>query len=346
MGGNQMGIMNNIFRAGAVALAMTAGGAATADTVELRMASYLPPTHFATKLIVNPLIAKIDEYTAGTVKVQNFPGGQLANATGTLNAVKTGIANMGLVGVGYAGDAMPLATIVELPGAFADLEKGHAAYWQLVQDKLIESQFLANKVRPVMMNLLPQNQIAFAKNIEINSMSDLAGLKIRVPHSTAGDAVAALGMVPVEMPITDLYLALERGTVDAAIVLTASIPSYKLNEVTEAVTTNLSMGSIGFFTVISESDWAKLSPEQQEQVARAGAEVGTASSATFVKVNAGAEKSLVEGGMNMITVPESVIAEIDAALASIGDNWIETVGARNPMAAEISAAYSELLAQQ
>ena len=341
-----MGIMNNIFRAGAVALAMTAGWAATADTVELRMASYLPPTHFATKLIVNPLIAKIDEYTGGTVKVQNFPGGQLANAPGTLNAVKTGIANTGLVGVGYAGDQMPLSTIAELPGAFADLEKGHAAYWQLVQDKLVEAEFLPNKVRPIMMNLLPQTQLVLAKNIEINSLSDLAGLKIRVPHSTAGDAISALGMVPVEMKVTDLYLALERGTVDGAINLTASVPSYKLNEVTEAVTTNLSMGSIGFFTVIAESDWQKLTPEQQEQVARAGAEVGTASSATFVKVNAGAEKKLTEAGMTMITVSESVVAEIDAALASIGENWIETVGARNPMAAEISAAYSALLAQQ
>ena len=124
------------------------------------------------------------------------------------------------------------------------------------------------------------------------------------------------------------------------------MPSYKLNEVTEAVTTNLSMGSIGFFLVIAESAWQKLTPEQQEQVARAGAEVGTASSATFVKVNAGAENKLTEGGMTMITVPETVVAEIDAALASVGENWVETVGVRNPMAAEISAAYNTLLSQQ
>ena len=32
-------------------------------------------------------------------------------------------------------------------------------------------------------------------------------------RSTAGDAISALGMVPVEMPVSDLYLALERGTV-------------------------------------------------------------------------------------------------------------------------------------
>jgi len=341
-----MNMINKICQIAAVTLALGTAPAAWAETVELRLASYLSPEHFGTKLIITPLIAKIDEYTGGTVKVTNFPGGQLANAPGTLNAVKTGIANMGFVGVGYVGDQMPLSTIAELPGAFADLEKGHAAYWQLVQEQLVEAEFLPNKVRPIMMNLLPQTQLVLAKSIEINSLSDLAGLKIRVPHATAGDAISALGMVPVEMPISDLYLALERGTVDGAVNLTASVPSYKLNEVSKAVTTNLSMGSIGFFLVIAESDWQKLTPEQQEQVARAGAEVGTASSATFVKVNAGSEKKLVEAGMTMVTVPADVVAQIDAALASIGEKWVETVGARNPMAAQIAASYNALLSQQ
>ena len=35
-----------------------------------------------------------------------------------------------------------------------------------------------------------------------------------------------------------------------------------------------------------------------------------------------------------------------AALASIGEKWVETVGARNPMAAQIAASYNALLAQQ
>ena len=81
-------------------------------------------------------------------------------------------------------------------------------------------------------------------------------------------------------------------------------------------------------------------------MARAGAEAGTASSATFVKVNAGAEKKLAEGGMNMITIPESVVAEINEKLASVQKNWVESVSARNAMAAEVAQAYNDLLAKQ
>lgn len=341
-----MTLMKHFKLVGAVALGLATGSAALADTVNLRMASYLPPEHFGTKLIINPMIAKIDEMTGGSVKIELFPGGQLANAPGTLNAVKSGIANMGFVGVGYVGDAMPLSTIVEAPGAFVDLEKGTNAYSALVKGTLADEEFLANGVRPLMIALLPQQQLNLAKTIEINTLADLAGLKIRAPSATAGDAISALGMTPVEMPITDLYLALERGTVDGAVALTASVPSYKLNEVTTAITTNLALGSVAFAVVISEKDWQKLTPEQQEQVAHAGEEAEKGAIATLVKVNAGAEKKLTDAGMSMITVSDAVQAEIATALASIEQGWIASVSERNPKAAEVAAGYKAFLAQQ
>lgn len=341
-----MSYMNTIFRAGTVALSLGIAASAMADDIELRHASYLPPEHFGTRLIIEPLIERIAEYTEGSVTVQNFPGGQLATAPGTLNAVSSGIANMGLIGVGYVGDSMPMSTIIELPGAFGDLAAGHAAYWQLIEDHLLEAEFLENDVRPIMLSLLPQTQIVLMGTPEINSLEDMAGLKIRVPHATAAEAIAAMGMVPVEMPISDLYLAMERGTVDGAVVLTASIPSYNLNEIAGSVTTNLAMGSIAFVTAIAESDWQALDPEQQEQLMRAGMETGTASVDTMLSVNGRAEGALEEGGMNLITLNEATLAQIEEALASIQEDWVESVAARNPAAAEIAAAYEALLAAQ
>jgi TRAP-type C4-dicarboxylate transport system substrate-binding protein len=342
MEGNPMSYVSKIAAAGVLALGLTSSGALAADPVNLRLTSYLPPEHFANKLIIQPLIAKIGEYSNGSLKVQNFPGGQLANAPGTLNAVKSGIANMGLVGIGYVGETMPMSTIIELPGAFDDLAKGHAAYAEVVERKLTTAEFLPNGVRPIMVTALPQTQLVFAKAVEINSLADLKGLKIRVPHATAGSAIAALGMVPVQMPVSDLYLALERGTVDGAVLLLASVPSYKLNEVTKAATTNLAMGSIAFTVVINERDWKKLSPELQQAVLRAGRESGAGSVVTLNKVNAGSQAKLSEGGMKMLKVGDGVRQEIAKAMASIGDSWVKDVSKRNPMAADVAAEYRKL----
>lgn len=332
--------------AAAMAIGLPLGGTASAETVELRLASYLPTTHFGTKLIINPMLQRIEDATNGTVKVTNFPGGQLAKAAGTLSAVKTGVANMGFVGLGYIGDVMPMSTIVEQPGAFTDLEKGYGAYTKLIDSKLLEAEFLPNGVRPIMISILPQVQLVLAKDIEINTMADLAGLKIRVPSPIIGQSIEAMGMVPVEMPNADLYLALERGTVDGSVSLLASLPSYKLNEVTTAATNNLALGSFAFATVINERDWQKLSAEQQAQVLQAGAESGAASVQTLIKVNAGAEKKLGAAGMNIFSVNEEVAAEITAVLQPVSAGWVDGVAKRNPMATEVAEEFRSLLAAE
>ena len=49
---------------------------------------------------------------------------------------------------------------------------------------------------------------------EINSLSDLEGLKMRIP-GFAGEVLAKLGAKPTNIPSAELYTALERNTIDA-----------------------------------------------------------------------------------------------------------------------------------
>ena len=118
--------------------------------------------------------------------------------------------------------------------------------------------------------------------------------------------------------------------------------AYDLDEVTEAVTTNLSMGSIGFFVVIAESDWQKMTAEQQDAVARAGVEIGTGSVATLVEVNDLAKSKLANNGMKIMTLSDAVMAEIDAALGNVLDTWISTVSARSELAAHVAQTFATL----
>ena len=49
---------------------------------------------------------------------------------------------------------------------------------------------------------------------EINSVTDLEGLKMRIP-GFGGKVMAGVGAVPTNIPAGELYQALERGTIDA-----------------------------------------------------------------------------------------------------------------------------------
>ncbi len=177
----------------------------------MRYTSHVPATHYSSTLFLEPFFARMAEATDGEVIVKFFPGGQLAGAEATLNSVKTGIADMGTLQMGYANEVFPLSSIVEVPGAFSDYETGARVFAQLVHEDLTEAEFLPNGVRPISIALLPQSRLILAKACyNISELSDLAGLKIRVPHAVGAETVSALGMVPVRMPITETYSALAR----------------------------------------------------------------------------------------------------------------------------------------
>ena len=52
-------------------------------------------------------------------------------------------------------------------------------------------------------------------NREINSVGDLRGLKMRIP-GLGGEVMARLGALPVELPATEIYTALQSGKIDAS----------------------------------------------------------------------------------------------------------------------------------
>ena len=59
-------------------------------------------------------------------------------------------------------------------------------------------------------------------------MSDLAGLKIRVPSKNTGRVIEAWGATAVSMPITQVYQSLETGVVDGVLVDTSVLPASSL----------------------------------------------------------------------------------------------------------------------
>ena len=74
-------------------------------------------------------------------------------------------------------------------------------------------------------------------NKKVEKLSDLAGMKIRVPSKNTGLVVEAWGATPVSMPITQVYQSMETGVVDGVLVDTSVLSSFKLGEVTKYVTT-------------------------------------------------------------------------------------------------------------
>ncbi len=102
---------------------------------------------------------------------------------------------------------------------------------------------------------------------DVQTPADMNGLSLRVVPSPANILMGeGLGANPTPVPFSELYLALQTGTVDAQENPLTLIHSQKFYEVTEQIVTTNHKVLIQF-PAFSSRTWARLSPEEQTVVA-------------------------------------------------------------------------------
>src|SRR5262245_50968159 len=132
----------------------------------------------------------------------------------TLRILRTGVVDVTETYGGYVAGELPLVEILELPGIFPDPQTAKAAIlaWKPTEAKLLEQK--ANAVL-LAMAVYP-DQAFFSKKL-VRKPADFKGLKTRVHSVALASLVAGLGGEPLTIAFAEVYTALERGTLDAAI---------------------------------------------------------------------------------------------------------------------------------
>lgn len=212
---------------------------------------------------------QVTELTDGAITFQHFPAEQLAPADQILQKIKDGVAQAGYVGIGYVSDDLPLNGGTMLPGVVENTVTASEAYWNLLSsDSLLRQEFLDNGVVPVFAVLLPPYQVVLNR-APVQTMADLKGLKLRVSGSMSLVA-NAIGASPVSMSAPDIYMAMRRGTLDGSLLPVTSITPYKIDEVTQSVSSNASFGSFGITVVMDAETYAQLTDAQKAAIKKAG----------------------------------------------------------------------------
>ncbi|MDD5703341.1 MAG: TRAP transporter substrate-binding protein DctP, partial [Dehalococcoidales bacterium] len=100
----------------------------------------------------------------------------------------------------------------------------------------------------------------------VRTIEDLKGLQIRVPIKDGSEMLKALGGIPVGMPLADLAVGLEKGTVDGAAMQRYSLQAYKVAELTKYVTEFPLYVPPDNFTVMNWDSYNKLPADLQEAI--------------------------------------------------------------------------------
>lgn len=238
-------------------LGLAAASPALAET--LIFSSNVPPAHWANVEMIVPFQECVTERSNGEIEFNFFPGGQIANHTASLEALNKGLAQVGYVVVSALTDKLPLNNISMLPGMGGTVVEMTAASRKVIDsDGPFAQELRQNNIVPLIINMYPPYQV-MSNGDAFTTLAALSGKKISVGGGAHTFTVQAFGGLPIEMGAGDIYMALQQGTVDGAMLSTASVPPYKLEEQITSLSANGTFGSASAIVSIDAGVWERLS---------------------------------------------------------------------------------------
>ena len=313
-----------------------------AGKITVTVANGSPLKHVLSAQGTTPWIEKAKALTNGEVEFKYFPAAQLAKLKELLPALQNGVADLAPIPIGYVSDKMPLNGVSALPGLGSTSKIIVNAHAAALKSGPLAAEFVANHVHPLYVMAFPPYQVVSMKSA-IRTLADFKGKVLRSAGGTMNLVISALGASPAEMPVGEMYLALQRGTVDGTISAFASIKGYNVQEIAKAMSGNAAFGTFVNILACNTNKWKTLPREVQDAFTKAGEEI-TASASTFLDGQTDKlKKEFAAKGMEIYDFAPDQLAAINGRLASVQDDWVKRLKDRGLPAAEVLAKFKSLL---
>jgi TRAP-type C4-dicarboxylate transport system substrate-binding protein len=312
-------------------LALSTGAAAR----DLTFASYLSP-HHPTSEGITTFIDEARERSDGSVDFKFFPSGAAASGKGMLSAVTNGMIDGGFLVTVYFPTSLPAnTTISDLSFWNQNSMVATAASVDTILNDCPQclKEYQSHNVRFLASYGTPPYQ-AMCKD-EFASGFEPEGKRMRVAGEEIGKWVSGIGGVPVNIPNSESYEAMERSQLDCVIGATSWLKSLSLIEVANSVV-ELPMGSFlgGSVLNIRESVWQEMSDTEQQALVEA-ASIGLARIIYAYQDEENEVKKLArDEGVNFVEVSDAMKQHREEFMQSQPERAAETATGRGVENAE------------
>lgn len=240
----------------------------------------------------------IEERSEGTMRVDLYPSSQLGSKDNIIDQAVNGDCVVTLANGPFFQDR----GIQDFGVLFAPyLFEG----WEDVE-RVVDSEWFAGKSEELEQNIGLKILTTWRYGIRhtitkkpVNAVSDLKGKKVRVPNQTILIKVfESLGATPTPMAMSDIYTALQQGTIDGAenplpVILNGAYQEVAKNLVLDAHTYDMTCWIMGV------DFYNTLTPEQQQILMECGDEAGVFNSEQIEKADEDALEALKAAGVTV-----------------------------------------------
>jgi len=272
---------DNLIRNGVVAVVAALGiGTAAAQTV-LKF-SHTDQQAGARQSAAQLFAKKVEELTQGRYRVQVFCCSQLGNDPKNIEQLTLGGIDFTVSSTGSYAPHVASLNLTMLPYLVDNYQQG----WKLYDEsKWLQAQFAKAPAKGFrFLSTWEAGFRSMTTKDPLNSPADAAGKKLRTfPNEMMRWTLEAMGFNIQIMPLPEVYLAIQQGTVSGQENPIDTIYSNKFYEVAPNVTLTQHVYS-PIPLAISEKTWQKMSPADQKAVSEA-AKVAAQYSRDFIRNN-------------------------------------------------------------
>jgi len=206
---------------------------------------------------VDAMAREVEKRTNGRYKIQNFYSGALGAERESIEALQVGTLDLTLTSTGPVPNFVPEVAILDIPFLFKDYAQARATLDGPIGQEML-TKFPAKGLVALAWG---ENGFRHMTNSKrpVNTPDDLKGLKLRTMENPVHmQAYKAFGIIPTPMAFTEVFTALQQGTVDGQENPLSVISAAKFDQVQKYMTLTGHVYSPALI-LMSKSQWDKLS---------------------------------------------------------------------------------------
>ena len=216
--------------------------------------------------------AEVTAKTNGALKFEVYPGSSLMKVNSQFAALRKGALDLSLVPLSYAGGEVAETNIGLMPGLVTSYEQAYK--WKNGEVGKMLTAFLEDK-GIVLVSWIWQAGGVASRVKPLVAPEDAKGMKVRGGSREMDMILKEAGASVLTLPSNEIYAAMQTGAMDAGMTSSTSLISFRLEEVSKALTTGRKYAYWFMFEplMMSKQIFDKLPANQKAAIMSVGADM-------------------------------------------------------------------------
>jgi len=230
------------------------------QTTNLRFSTWHVPVGYEVKTVWEPMLENLKKKSNGRITSTMYAGSALGKGPEHFDIVAKGLSDVGYFTATWTPGRFPLTDVLSL-AAWVDGKDIATDIGNAMYKRILNQEFPG--VKMVELNGCIQAFLWTKK--PVRTLEDVKGMRIRSPGGFQTNYIKAIGAEPIFMPLGDVYLAMETGTVDGLVTCPPLVISGKLYEVAKHGVV-VTFGCVSEGVIMNNDSWKRMPDDLKPMV--------------------------------------------------------------------------------